>query len=86
MYQKDNEKCVAHEEKPQPYYLQVADRAFDEIISLSNDEMVESFKYLQKKLADRRVEIYKNMEIEIGEYNASLRSLDNGTSVIASGL
>lgn len=73
-------------ELKQPYYLELAEKAFDDFIQMNPDHMVEAFKYFQKKLCDTRFEQNINMKRDLESHAKDVESHANGTDVIAAAL
>lgn len=70
----------------QPYYLEIADKAFSEFIQMDHQHMVEAFKYLQKKICDTRFAQNQNMKCDLESHAKDVEAHSMGTDKIASAL
>lgn len=73
-------------EKQQPYHIEKAEIAFNNLAELGHKEQVEAFKYLQKKLADSRISANEDMQKELESFSVNIKTHAEGTSIITSGL
>lgn len=69
-----------------PYHIEVANEVFERFIGLDGRDQVDAFKHLQRKLAEHRFEVTKNMQIESENFAIQIKNQIDGTDIIASGL
>jgi hypothetical protein len=84
MYGENNVSVNA--EKKQPYHMELAEKLFSELYSLPEKEQVEAFKYIQKRLADRRIEHHECMCKDLSNFNQAIKSHLDGTNIITAAL
>lgn len=86
MYPQTNDPVKMVSEKQQPYHIEKAEIAFNNLAELGHKDQVEAFKYLQKKLADSRIQANECMQKELEGFSVDVKVHAEGTNIIASGL